>query len=68
MPPNQSAATASTVATGDEMMRSGSPMVQRPADQLTGGGRSAGLPRGAPASTQRPISAISSALSDGSSL
>ena len=33
-----------------------------------GGGASAGLPRGAPASTQRPMVAISSSDSDGSSL
>ena len=39
-----------------------------PSGNCRGGGRSAGLPRGAPASTQRPISAISASLSDGSSL
>ena len=33
-----------------------------------GAGMSAGLPRGAPASTQRPIVAISSLVSDGSFL
>ena len=43
-------------------------MVHLPAGHRRGGGRSAGLPRGAPASTQLPISAISSAVSDGSSL
>ena len=33
-----------------------------------GGGASAGFPRGAPASTQRPMAAISASDSDGSSL
>jgi hypothetical protein len=33
-----------------------------------GGGASAGLPSGAPASTQRAIVAISASLNDGSSL
>ena len=37
------------------------------AGHAIGGGASAGLPRGAPWSTQRPMVAISASLSDGSS-
>lgn len=66
--PNQSAASASTVPTRDETTRSGSPMVQPAASQTSGGGRSAGFPRGAPASTQAAMVSISASLSEGSSL
>ena len=43
-------------------------MLHPDADHSSAGGRSAGLPCGAPASTQAPIVSISRSLSDGSSL
>ena len=50
-------------------MRSGVPIFHSSSFGNTGGaGRSAGLPRGAPASDHATIVAISSSLSDGSSL
>ena len=54
---------------GDEMIRSGSPICHSfgPA-KWTGGGMSAGLPRGAPLSAHHAIFAISSAVSDRSPL
>ena len=67
--PYQSGASASTVETGEETTRSGVPMLHLPpAGHSRGGGRSAGSPWGAPASTQAPMVAISASLSDGSSL
>ena len=54
---------------GDEMTRSGSPISQSSTSMNgCGGGMSAGSPCGAPRSTQRAIVAISSSLSDQSSL
>ena len=50
-------------------MRSGVPMCHASSSGNTGGGgRSAGLPRGAPASDHAAIVAISASVSDGSSL
>ena len=67
--PHQSGASAAMVTAGVVTIRSGSPMSHSSAPAKTrGGGRSAGLPRGAPASTQRPIVSISAALSETSSL
>ena len=65
--PHQSGAFAFTSTSVVLTIRSGSPMVHRVVSfQTTGGGMSAGLPRGAPLSAQRAIIAISSSLSDGS--
>ena len=53
----------------DSTIRSGSPIVHwfSPAN-LSGGGRSAGLPSGAPLSAQIAIASISASLRDGSFL
>ena len=63
--PHQSEPLARTSITGEETIRSGSPTVQvAPSGHSMAGGMSAGLPRGAPASTQSAIRAISSLLSE----
>src|SRR5262245_60346483 len=60
---------AFTVTTGDEATRSGLPKLHSfPSLNERAGGMSAGLPIGAPLSTQRAIFPISSSLSDVSSL
>ena len=67
--PYQSGASASTVVTGDDTTRSGAPMLHcPPGGHSRAGGRSDGLPRGAPASTQSPIRRISASDSEGSSM
>ena len=54
---------------GISTIQSGVPIRHSSNDaSCTGGGASAGLPRGAPASTHVPIVAISSSVSDASSL
>ena len=69
MGPHQSGLRAGTSMFGDEMIRSGSPICHSfgPAN-TSGGGRSAGLPRGAPLSAHQAICAISFAVSDRSPL
>jgi hypothetical protein len=58
-----------TVAGGDDTIKSGLPRAHSTAlANLRGGGKSAGLPSGAPLSAQAANSAISSSLRDGSSL
>ena len=68
--PNQSGASgATTYGSGIGTIRSGSPICQSKfIEKSTGGGMSAGFPRGAPLSTQRTMVVISSSLSDLSSL
>ena len=54
---------------GDEMIRSGSPICHSLGPvNASGGGMSAGLPRGAPLSAHQAIFAISSSVSDRSPL
>src|SRR5216117_2116842 len=67
---HQSGPVAATVTgSGVEITRSGGPMVHSFAAANVGGaGRSAGLPRGAPASIHRAMVAISASASDRSSL
>src|SRR5688572_2989849 len=67
--PHQSGAFAFTSTSFVETIRSGVPMFHVSAlSKLRGGGMSAGFPRGAPPSAHLAILAISSSLSDGSSL
>src|SRR5215213_7443144 len=67
--PNRSGPAAGTLYFGKLMTRSGSPICHACVFWNSGiAGMSAGLPRGAPASTQAAILAICSSLSDGSSL
>ena len=69
MEPHQSGASGSTVTLGDETIRSGWPISHSSTSMnAIGGGRSAGLPSGAPLSAHVAIRAISSSFSDGSSL
>ena len=67
--PHQSGASPATSKLGDDTIRSGCPISHWSTSMnATGGGRSAGSPRGAPLSAHRAMRAISSSLSDGSSL
>ena len=67
--PHLSGPCAGTSTSGDFTMRSGSPINHLSVvSKLSGFGRSAGLPRGAPLSAHFAIFAISSSLRDGSSL
>src|SRR5262245_4075010 len=67
--PQRSGATDGTITSGDRSTRSGSPIVHLPAlAKSSGGGMSAGLPRGAPLSAHFAILAISSSLREGSFL
>src|SRR5262245_33381430 len=67
--PHLSGPAAGTTICGECNTRSGSPIVHLSLlAKSRAGGMSAGLPRGAPASTHFAIVAISSSLSDGSSL
>ena len=64
-----SADIALTTTSGDDTIRSGLPICHSPPLwKFSGGGMSAGFPRGAPLSTHFAILAISSSLSEGSSL
>ena len=70
MSSQRSASTAPMVcSSGSSTTHSGVPMRHSSkAASSMGGGASAGLPRGDPAATQRPMVSISSSDSDGSSL
>ena len=64
-----SGADAGTTISGDSRIRSGSPIDHSSSlPKSSGGGRSAGLPSGAPLSAQVAIFSISSSLSEMSSL
>src|SRR5688572_15936366 len=66
--PLQSDAIAETNTDGDDTIRSGLPSAHSPTpSSLSGGGASAGLPRGAPASAHAPIIAICASDSEMSS-
>ncbi len=67
--PHQSGALPLTSNSRLDTTRSGLPIRQSwPSANTRAGGMSAGLPRAAPVSAQRATRAISSSLSDGSSL
>ena len=69
MDPHQSGASGSTSTLGDETIRSGWPISHSSTSMnATGGGMSAGSPRGAPPSAHAAIVAISASLNDGSFL